>query len=234
MRPSQSVKLGAWILVALNLIMSFGSIWIFMRMAPAIEVIIEQNQKSLGACEEMLSQLALAPQSQDSRPALERNLSAFADALNRAADNITENDEAAPIAAIKDHYEQAFTGNAAELARTISAINQLSAINRDAMVVADQKAKQFGNAGAWAIVFMASAVFLVGMLFIRSMKRNLVAPLEEIREVIETVRGGNVMRRCTGPAMPADVKFIYNGINEILDQNSTSLLNGSEQFQSRD
>jgi hypothetical protein len=55
------------------------------------------------------------------------------------------------------------------------------------MVTADRKARQFGNAGAWGIVFMASAVFMVGILFIRGLRRSLVKPLEEIHSVIQVV-----------------------------------------------
>jgi len=43
MKLAQSVKIGAWLLIVLNLLMAFGSIWKIMRMAPAIKVIIAQN-----------------------------------------------------------------------------------------------------------------------------------------------------------------------------------------------
>ena len=58
---------------------------------------------------------------------------------------------------------------------------------------------------------------MVGMLFIRSLKRNLVKPLEEIHSVIQAFRNGDIMRRCAGSDIPPDIKTIFNGINEILD-----------------
>ena len=36
MRLAQSVRLGAWLLIGLNLLMALGAIGILMRMAPAI------------------------------------------------------------------------------------------------------------------------------------------------------------------------------------------------------
>lgn len=88
------------------------------------------------------------------------------------------------------------------------------------MVKADRQARQFGNGGAWGIVFMASAVFIAGMLFMRSLKRNLVEPLEEIHSVIQAIRNGDSMRRCTGPDAPQEIKTIFSGINEVLDKNA--------------
>ena len=49
MRLAQAVRVGAWILVGLNLLMAVGAIGIFNRMAPAIAVIIERNERSINA-----------------------------------------------------------------------------------------------------------------------------------------------------------------------------------------
>jgi methyl-accepting chemotaxis protein len=214
MKLAQSVRLGAWFLISLNLVMAFGSIWIFMRMAPAIEIIIEQNERSLHACEEMLSCLALVDQSAK----VDLLQSEFLKALQRAKNNITEKDEPIAIEAINRNYIQAFKGNLEGKKKTVAAIQHLSQINRAAMVTADRKARQFGTAGAWGIVFMASAVFMVGMLFMRDLKRSLVKPLEEIHSVIRAVKTGDNMRRCTGPDAPQDIRSIFGEFNDILDQ----------------
>ena len=216
MKLIQSIRLGAWIPIALNIMMAFGSIWIFMRMAPAIEIIIEQNEKSLHACEEMLSNLAMVNRSASDT---EKFKSSFINALDRAKRNITEKEEPDAIEAITNNYVRAFEGKEADKIKTISAIQNLSEINREAMVKADQQARQIGNAGAWGIVFMASAVFLTVMLFMRNIKNNLFKPLEEIHSVIQAVRNGDHMRRCTGPHMPHDIKTIFSGINDLLDKN---------------
>lgn len=219
MKLAKSVRVGAWILITLNLIMAFGSIWVFMRMAPAIEIIIDQNERSLQACEEMLSTLALANRSEIEVKQLRL---AFSKACERAKNNITEKEEPDAIQAISKNYVQAFEGNFEAKKKTIFAINHLSEINRDAMVKADIKARQFGNAGAWGIVFMASVVFLVGILFMRGLKKSLVKPLEELHSVVQAIRNGDTIRRCTGADVPQDIKTIFNGINDVLDKNGSN------------
>lgn len=222
MKLAQAAKLGGYSLIALNLLMAFGSIWIFMRMAPAIEIIIDRNERSLQACEEMLSLLALANQPTMGAPELEVR---FSSALNRARNNITEKEEPIAIDAIRKSYREAFRAEAASQNKTVSAILRLAEINRIAMVVADQKAKRLGGAGAWGIVFMASALFFVGMLFMRIFKRSLIDPLEEIQAVLEALKRGDSMRRCAIPEAPRDIRSIFDGINGILDQNASNALN---------
>ena len=58
MRLAQAVRVGAWVLMGLNLLMAVGAIALFNRMAPAIAVIIERNERSIGACVDMLASLA--------------------------------------------------------------------------------------------------------------------------------------------------------------------------------
>ncbi len=221
MKLTLGIRFGAWLLIALNLMMAFGAIWVFIRMAPAIETIIIQNLRSLQSCEEMLAKLALAETAHEDIAALEAD---FVKALERAKNNITEKEEPIAIGSIAESYSQAFAGDMEGRKKTIKAIKHLSDINRNAMVRADGKARQFGNAGAWGIVFMESVVFMVGLLFLRGLKRSLVKPLEEIHAVTEAVRAGDTMRRCTGPDAPRDIKTIYNDINDLLDKNEANTL----------
>lgn len=214
MRLGQTIWLGAWILIGLNLLMAFGSIWVFIRMAPAIEVIIEQNERSLQACEKMLASLALADKHAADIPPLKAS---FSTALKNAQNNITEKKEPAALDAIDQNYTRAFEGDVASKVRTVDAILLLGEINREAMVRADKKARQFGSAGAWGVVFMASAVFFTGMLFMRALKKNLVMPLEEIDAVLTAHKSGNTMRRCTGIRLQKDIRRIFNNVNAFLD-----------------
>jgi methyl-accepting chemotaxis protein len=215
MRLAQTVRLGAWLLVSLNLLMALGSIWVFIRMAPVIEVIIEQNERSLQACEKMLASLAMADKKGSDVKLLKES---FVDALKNAQNNITEIEEPIAIDQITRNFAMAFEGDVAAKKQTVGSILLLGEINRDAMVVADKRARQFGNAGAWGVVFMATAVFLIGMLFIRSLKRSMLRPLDEIQSVLSAYRKGDRMRRCTGFDLPKDIKILFNDLNEFLDK----------------
>jgi len=215
MKIAQSVHIGLWLLIGLNVFMALGSIWIFMRMAPAIEVIIDRNERSLQACEEMLATLAMVTDDKAANDALKAT---FINALKRARDNITENEEPVALKSISIGFSDAFIGNITARQNTVSAIVLLGKINRQAMIIADQRAKQFGYAGAWGIVFMAVWVFLAGMLFKRSLSKNLIKPIDEIYAVIMAHRSGDTLRRCSGSDLPRDVKTVFDGLNEFLDK----------------
>lgn len=219
MKVGQNVRLGAWFLIGLNILMAMGSIWVFVRMAPAIEIIILQNERSLQACEEMLLSLSLI---NPHEPDTEQLKASFNDALTRAENNVTEKEEPLALQSIRLNYPQAFAGDFDARRKTVTAIASLAKINRLAMQTADRKARQLGTGGAWGVVFMASTVFLVGMLFMRSLERNLVTPLAEIHSVIAALRKGNTRRRCTGTDLAKDVVVVFNELNNFLDKNIAS------------
>ncbi|ADD68057.1 conserved hypothetical protein [Denitrovibrio acetiphilus DSM 12809] len=212
MRNLHSFKIGAWLIISLNVLMAFGAIWMFMRMSPAIEQIIERNEVSLEACEDMLGAIAVYDGVRsDSLPAI------FAAALKRAENNITEKGETSAIEVISKTYESALAGDAEDKAKTINAIRLLGQINRHAMTKADMRAKQIGNAGAWGIVFMATIVFISSMMSVRFFNRHIAGTLEEINAVLRINKHGDKFRRCAG-STSKDSLFIYNEINSLLDR----------------
>ena len=215
MRLAQAVRVGAWILVGLNLLMAVGAIGIFNRMAPAIAVIIERNERSINACVDMLAIMA-ATGSPAVFPAAEAE--AFRAAFARARDNVTEPQEAEILDRMARLQPALFQGDAVVRSSMIADTRALDRINREAMVRADRQAQQLGRAGAWGVVFMALAVFMAGVLFIRSLTARVVRPLEEIHAVMTAHRSGETLRRCSGADLSQDVAAVFTGINELLDQ----------------
>ena len=216
MRLAQAVRVGSWLLVGLNLLMALGTIWILMRMAPAMTGIIERNDRSLYACEEMLAALALA--GDDPASGEEQYRVRFQAALQRAEENVTEKGESAALKTIAADSPAAFAGDLGARRQTVAAIVRLGDINREAMTRSDKHFRQFAEAGIWGVVFMAIAVFIVGLLFIRSLLGRVVRPVEELHAVITGYRKGDTRRRCSGADMPQEVRAVFRGINEILDQ----------------
>ncbi|NLZ17608.1 MAG: hypothetical protein GX087_07740 [Desulfobulbaceae bacterium] len=208
----QSVRFGAWLLIGLHLLMAFGSIWIFMRMAPAIEVIIARNVVSIEASEEMLAILSLEGEALSSQTQQK-----FLQALERAKNNITESEEAELLTRIEGLQSQAFAGDSVARNAVVHALADLGHTNRKAMRTADIRAQQLGMGGAWAVVFMASASFLVGMLFLRGLKKNLLVPLEEIHAAVTDFHRGNTMRRCSYKNAPKGLQLLMLRINELMD-----------------
>ena len=207
MRKLQSFRVGLWAVVILNMLMAFGSIWIFMRMAPAIEVIIYKNERSLQACEQMLSAVILSDKAM------------FDQALDAALNNITETGEPEALDMIKSSYIMALQGDEQAQKETVEAVGVLSGINRQAMARADYNAKQIGSAGAWGIVFMGTVLFLTCMILVRYYRANISGVLEEINDVLSENKAGNRHRRCFGDSTDG-AHFIYSEINGLLDKSS--------------
>lgn len=217
MKTSSSVRAGLFILIISNLLMSFCSIWILMRMSPAIEHIIARNERSLYACQVMLSSLA------EYHPGInyEKLIIKFEKALSDANENITELGESEELEKIKANYKPAFKRDFLKKELTVAHIANLSEINRQAMIEADLKAKQYGYAGAWAIVFMSGFVYFTGLLFKRNINKNLLAPIDEIHKVITANLRNEKMRRCSGSDLPKDIERIFTDINKYLDKNQS-------------
>jgi len=214
MRLARGLSLGAWLIVVINLLMAFGAIGIFMRMTPAIAEIISNNERSLHACEEMLTAIALTT-SNNGNVVDHRN--SFKAALDRARNNVSEDEEPAIIEIISRNFIKAFNGDNRAVLLTIDAILELSKINRSAMMTADKRAQQLGRGGAWGIVFMAIFSFIIGIVFIQQMTSKLLQPLEEIKTVLMEHQSGENRRRCTGVNLPTDIRGIFSIINRLLD-----------------
>lgn len=215
MRLAQAVRVGSWFLVGLNLLMAVGTIAIFSRMAPAIAVIIERNERSLKSCEDMLALMAIIGSGSPFSPEQAR---LFQAAYDRAKANVTEPQEPEILKRMEPILPPLFQGAGTVRKEVVEAVVLLGKINRDAMTLADHRAQQLGRAGAWGVVFMALSVFLAGVIFIRNLTGRVVKPLEEIHAVIIAHRNGDTMRRCTGSELSQDVVAVFTGINELFDQ----------------
>ena len=215
MKLSKSIRIGAWLIIALNLLMAVGSIGVFNRMTPSIEEIISENGRSLQACETMLNTLAQYGQDDEEDLALQQD---FERALADAENNVTERGEPEALQEIRKNFEGAFTGNERQLRSTIAAIAGLRKLNWDATYRADQRAKQVGYAGAWGVAFMGIFVFFAGMIFKRRIVQHLIEPMEEVMSVFAGQNAGDTMRRCTGQSPSGDVRRLYATINGLLDR----------------
>jgi hypothetical protein len=217
MKLSKSIHMGAWLIIALNLLMAVGSIGVFNRMTPSIEEIISKNGRSLQACESMLSALAQRSDGINSMQSLRDD---FEKALANAEENITETGEAETLEIIRKNFTSAFSDGSDSLNVTVRAINRLRELNWNATYRADQRAKQIGYAGAWGVSFMGIFVFIAGMIFKQRVVRYLIEPLQEIIAVLSAQNRGDTARRCSGLSPSADIRKAYGIINDLIDRSS--------------
>lgn len=223
MRLAHAVRMGVWLLLGLNFVMNFGVIGILMRMDPVITSIVETHEKSRSAVEEMLTTLALVG---DNAEQNEKQHAKFLETLKRVETSMgAENKEGrAIIAALSLSASAAFHGDEQARRETVKSVVQLSDINVKAMQQIIVRARQFNDAGVWGVVFMAICVFGTGLLFVHNLLRRVIKPMLELHTVLVAYRNGDTLRRCGGEDMPQDVRFVFNGINELLDQEQAVIL----------
>lgn len=215
MRLGRNIALGAWILIVFNLLLAFGSIWGFLRMAPSIERVNERNARSLEATEKML--IALTDEGFDPDE--------FESALTLGESNVTERGEREALDAIRKLDLSRIAIDPRTRAEAVAAIVRLADSNRAAMADAAKRTRALCTAGAWGVVFMALAVFCVGIVFEQRLRRGVADPLEELRDVLRAQRGGDRMRRCSGAPISGDMKELFLNVNELIDE-----LRGADSF----
>ncbi len=221
MKTLLSIRLGIMIILTLILVMAFSSIYVFTRMSPAIEIIIQQNERSLFACEEMLFAMLYNDLTVTSG---NRNASVFRfeQALNSAINNITEAEEPEVLDVIQKSYKSALAGDAQSRIQLMEGIASLSAINRAAMIQADVRARRLGTAGAWSVVFITLFVVISTLIFRNNLFSRLIIPFNELKESIEAFLQGDIYRRCNSRGHPKDIQQLFSNVNELLDKSTSN------------
>lgn len=207
MKFSKSIYLSFLLLLVLTTFLALAGIRGFSRLAPSIEQINRHNTRSLFVAEKMLSSIAI-----------EKNKKTFENALFLAKENITEIGEKEAVKQIENNYEKAFEGDNLKEEKTVEGIIELSKINRIAMKNAALEAKKLSSVGSWVIVFMTLAIWITGILIIRNVRKNIINPMLEIKDVFECYKKGNKLRRCSKITSSKEFQNVYEEINNLLDR----------------
>ena len=210
----RDMLLGVGALLSLLMLVCFGAIGLFARMSPAIEQIIQENDASLEAGEEMLRVVAVA---QD-RPGDTQLRERFGAALERVRQNVTENDEESEIAILGEEGQRAIEGDVVARVKTIAALERLAVINRSAIHRADAEVRRLGWAGAWSVAFLGLVGFIAGLIVLRRVDSRILQPLTTVHATLAAVKQGDSHRRVHVPAVSSDVMFIMHAVNDLLDQ----------------
>ena len=212
LRDFAIIAIGAMVLFLV--ITAFASIRLLSRMSPAIEHILSENVASNTAAEDMLICLVEDGDSGERREQ-------FEDALSRARNNITEPGEPALLDSVEKRMDAALAGDAAAATKIAETLRELSHLNRLSMRAEDEEAKRIGYAGAWAMAGLGILGFLAGAFVIRRMVRNVIAPVEEIRRVLNAQVNGDPMRRLVLKRAVPDLREMESLINRVIDMRAT-------------
>ncbi len=209
MNFSKSICFSFILLLIFSSVIAIAGIRGFLRLAPSIEYINKHNTRSLYYAEQMLSYISV-----------NKDFKQFENALNKAKQNVTEAGEASAVKNIDNSYKAAFNGNFKAEEEVIDNIIELSRINRVAMKQAGMDVKQLSSVGIWVIVFLTLIIWILGLAILNRINRTVILPLAELKDVVESYRKGNRIRRCPKLAPSSDFQQIYDGINLLLDNSN--------------
>ncbi len=214
MKLSHLVKISASFLLLINLIIAFGAIWLFMRVVPAIDLIVKNNVSSLEACQIMLTSLS----SVYDEGSIKKNLINFEYGLKKARENVAVDDEKVALGIIKRSYKKAFNNDIPSKKEVIFADNYLAEINAKEILRLKHEAKQVSERGAWGVVFMAGMMFFLSLLFLYRFDKKLLHPIEELYHVMKALKNDDKLRRCSVVGEDKDIKLIFDQVNKLLDE----------------
>ena len=198
--------------VALTILLAFGSIAVMLRMGPAIDRILRDNIESISAAESLLGELALEA------PLSEEGAGRARLAIARAAANVTEPGERAVISALSAELDAELAGDPHARARLVERLQTLIGINRDVMRRVDLDAQRLSAAGAWAAVFVAVAAFGLSFFVLARLGNRVLLPIEELEAALSECRAGNALRRVTPMPAPSELTRVAQDLNALLDE----------------
>ncbi len=208
MQSGKLITLSVWLMIMFNILLSFGAVWSLQRINPEVKNIYERNVVSLDACENMLLLLADG----------EMDYPQFQLALQQAAGNITEAGEKESVAAIRRLLQTMEDGDMRVKPQLIREIIQLSKYNKQAIINAARQTQRLRQAGMWGIVFVTVIFFLAALFFEQKLRRVLLAPLQEVSSVMEDYMQGDSFRRCSLLNTSADMRKLFQAVNNLLDR----------------
>jgi hypothetical protein len=211
----RELQLGIGVLTLTMVLLAFGSIGLLSRMAPAIDQILKENMYSIQAAEDMMVAVALSV----GDAAADREIEGrFFGALERARSNVTLIEEPAVLDEIEEGYRRLLADPSASRQPILRALEELVAMNRQAMQETRDRASRLSEAGAWSMVLMAIFGFTAAVIVVIRTRRNVVEPLSEIQSVLTAHDEGDVFRRCQFKDASSEVRELMVTVNDLLDR----------------
>lgn len=225
MRIRDEIRLVVGALLGIQVLTMIAAVALLARMAPALDQILEDNEKSIRAVERML--LALAdPAPEPGQPDPRRVH--FERALAEAEGNITEPEEEPVLARIVEHKDAALDGDPVAFATLRAELWTLGDINRESMLDANARAKRIGTAGAWALVFLGLLGVGCSLGLMRRARFKLINPVYEVGAVLDACRAGDTHRRLNPAGASEEFREIAEVVNLLVGEHFSKRERGWE------
>ncbi len=216
MRIRDEIRLGVGTLLLVQVLMMFAAVGLLARMTPAIDRILEDNERSIHAVERMLIVLAEPPTNENGRMADREQR--FGHALEDALSNITDDREIPVLATIEDQRAAGLAGDPAALAELRSELGMLGDINRDAMHDSNLRAKRLGTAGAWVLALLGLVGLGLSMAVMRRFQAKLIRPVYELGAVLEACSDGDRHRRFNPAEASSEFREVAQVVNSLVGE----------------
>lgn len=213
MKLTKTIKIFIFFFILLNLLISFSAIWFLTRENYDANIRVKESINILAACHNMLENLEDADYKDENR------YEEFFNSLKILNKNISSKKEKKISNIIIRDYKKALLKNDIFAKNQIRLqLQKLAKINRYKILQFKNTLLNTNKDGAWAIVFLQSFVFLITIVIFIRFKKEVLAPLEEIYDVVGSVGKQDEHRRCSSLRANHDLKVIQDGINNLLDE----------------
>ncbi len=218
MQLRTEIGIGIALLVGIQVVTTVAVLRQLAIVGPTIDVVLRENVASLEASEDMLAALTDAQS-----PSGGGHPDAFDDALEMARAAKTEQGEDEQLDKIANNIDAAMSGDPWARGRVVSAIREISSLNRQAMSAANHDVQAIANTGAWSAVILGLLSYWFSHIVSRRLRNRLEAPLIELDLALEGVRRGERMRRVSlETGGPAEATRIAENLNWLLDREESS------------
>ncbi|MCA9683839.1 MAG: hypothetical protein KC457_16685 [Myxococcales bacterium] len=218
MRIREEIRLGVGALLAIQVLTMIAAVALLARMTPAVDRILEENDKSLQAVEAMLLVLAEPAPSSSAPNRRDDRWQRFDAALSVAQGNITEDSEAEVIETIANRAPAALAGDPEQAAAVRDELWELADINRESMFRANERAKLLGSAGAWALVFLGLLGMVASLALMRRARTKLIRPVYELGAVLQACHAGDGHRRFNPLGASWEFREVAVVINSLVEE----------------
>lgn len=215
MRIQQRVTLAFVILIGLQLLTAGAAVGLLMRMEPAIEAILSENEDAIGAVGDLLETLAEA----EGGPVLPGDRPRATAALQVLERRVSGPGERATVERLRRELPAALDGDRAARVRVLAALERLGDANLSAMKQEDTVARRLGLVGAWTAAALGIASIGVGAVIRRRIAAELEDPLAELDGALAAAAAGDAHRRvAVAPEVAPEVARVGAAVNDLLDR----------------
>lgn len=199
------IRSGILLLLAMQVLTSFGGVLLLGRMGPAVGGITGQAIQTLELADHQVYHLIL----QD-KPSFDEDMTTLQE--------LASPENQAILSELTPSIPPAFTGDTTAVRRLLEGLFRIQDVERDRMQAREATAHQLAAAGAWVMVLLGLAGFMANLWVLGRLRSRLVGPLVDLVASVDAAARGDRRRRCRSHQDLAELGDLADAVNRLLDQ----------------